>query len=78
MRLAVLRHQRGLSQTALAKVAGLSNHTIMNIEKGYYRPKTETIGAVAKALEINPWDVDEFRAAVTNTIYQKPKWRQRR
>ena len=75
MKLAELRHQRGLTQKDLAKAAGLSNHTIMNIEKSYYRPTTETISVVAKALGINPWDVDEFRAAVTNTIYQKPKWR---
>jgi transcriptional regulator with XRE-family HTH domain len=76
MKLMELRLQRGLTQKDLAKISGLSNHTIMNIEKSYYRPTTETISAVAKALEINPWDVDEFRAAVTNTTYQKPKWRE--
>jgi len=76
MKLLELRLQRGLTQKDLAKISGLSNHTIMNIEKSYYRPTTETISAVAKALEINPWDVDEFRAAVTNTTYQKPKWRE--
>ena len=76
MKLLELRLQRGLTQKDLAKMSGLSNHTIMNIEKSYYRPTTETISAVAKSLEINPWDVDEFRAAVTNTTYQKPKWRE--
>ena len=75
MKLAVLRRQRGLSQASLAEMAGISNHTVMNIEKSYYRPTTETISAVAKALDINPWDIDEFRAAVTNTTYAKPKWR---
>jgi DNA-binding XRE family transcriptional regulator len=76
MRLAALRHQRGLSQITLAGMAGISNHTIMNIEKGYYRPKTETIGAVAEALQVDPMDVDEFRAAVASKmLFQKPKWR---
>ena len=76
MKLAVLRRQRNLTQKGLAEVSGLSNHTIMNIEKSYYRPTTETIGAVAEALEIDPMDVDEFRAAVASKMYfKKPKWR---
>ena len=76
MKLAVLRRQRNLTQKGLAEVSGLSNHTIMNIEKSYYRPTTETIGAVAEALEIAPMDVDEFRAAVASKMYfKKPKWR---
>ena len=76
MKLAVLRRQRGLSPASLAEMAGISNHTVMNIEKSYYRPTTETIGAVAEALEIDPMDVDEFRAAVASKMYfKKPKWR---
>ena len=76
MKLAVLRRQRNLTQNGLAELSGLSNHTIMNIEKSYYRPTTETIGAVAEALEIDPMDVDEFRAAVASKMYfKKPKWR---
>ena len=76
MRLAELRHQRGLSQMTLAEMAGISNHTVMNNEKQYYRPTTETIGAVAEALQVDPMDVDEFRAAVASTmLFKKPKWR---
>jgi hypothetical protein len=48
----------------------------MNIEKSYYRPTTETISAVAEALEVDPMDVDEFRAAVASKmLFKKPKWR---
>ena len=76
MKLMDLRHQRGLSQVALAELAGISNHTVMNIEKSYYRPTTETISAVAEALEVYPMDVDEFRAAVASKmLFKKPKWR---
>ena len=76
MKLMDLRNQRGLSQVALAELAGISNHTVMNIEKSYYRPTTETIGTVAKALNIDPMDVDEFRAAVASKmLFKKPKWR---
>tara|TARA_R110002020_G_scaffold276044_1_gene491295 strand:+ start:408 stop:644 length:237 start_codon:yes stop_codon:yes gene_type:complete len=76
MKLMDLRNQRGLSQVALAELAGISNHTVMNIEKSYYRPTTETISAVAEALEVDPMDVDEFRAAVASKmLFKKPKWR---
>jgi len=76
MKLMDLRNQRGLSQIALAELAGISNHTVMNIEKSYYRPTTETISAVAEALEVDPMDVDEFRAAVASKmLFKKPKWR---
>ena len=65
-----------MSQIALAELAGISNHTVMNIEKSYYRPTTETISAVAEALEVDPMDVDEFRAAVASKmLFKKPKWR---
>lgn len=33
-----LRHERGLSQEALAHAAGVSRQTIISIEKGRYAP----------------------------------------
>ena len=76
MRLRDLRAKHRLSQIALAELAGVTNHTILNIEKQYYRPATETISAVANALQVDPMDVDEFRIAVaTRMIFKKPKWR---
>lgn len=33
-----LRHERGLSQEALARAAGVSRQTIISIEKGRYAP----------------------------------------
>jgi DNA-binding XRE family transcriptional regulator len=76
MKLRDLRIKHQLSQIALAELAGVTNHTILNIEKQYYRPATETISAVANALQVDPMDVDEFRAAMaTRMIFKKPPWR---
>ena len=76
MRLKDLRLKQRLAQVDLAELAGVSNHTIMNIEKQYYRPATETISAVANALQVDPMDVDEFRASMaTRMIFKKPPWR---
>ena len=76
MKLRDLRKRHRLSQSALAKLAGITNYTILNIEKQYYRPSTETISAVANALQVDPMEVDEFRIAVaTRMIFKKPKWR---
>jgi DNA-binding XRE family transcriptional regulator len=76
MKLRDLRKRQRLSQVALAELAGVTNYTILNIEKQYYRPSTETISAVANALQVDPMDVDEFRTAVaTRMIFKKPPWR---
>ena len=76
MKLRDLRTKHRLSQVALTELAGVTNHTILNIEKQYYRPSTETISAVADALQVDPMEVDEFRAAMaTRMIFKKPPWR---
>ena len=76
MKLRDLRAKHRLSQVALAELAGVTNYTILNIEKQYYRPSTETISAVADALQVDPMEVDEFRAAMaTRMIFKKPRWR---
>ena len=76
MRLKDLRIKQRLAQVDLAELAGVSNHTIMNIEKQYYQPTTETISAVAEALQVDPMEIDEFRAALASKmLFKKPKWR---
>ena len=76
MRLKDIRLKQRLAQVDLAQLAGVSNHTIMNIEKQYYRPTTETISAVAEALQVDPMEIDEFRAALASKmLFKKPKWR---
>ncbi len=65
-----LRRRRALSQEELAMRSGVSTHTIYNIERAQrtegkpYAPRGKVLRAIAAALEVNPEDVDEFRAAL--------------
>ena len=53
-----LREEKGLSQEKLARLADVSNNTIVNIEAGKQNnPTIETLKSIAKALEIS---VDEL------------------
>lgn len=53
-----LREKRGLSQEKLARIADVSNNTIINIEAGKQNnPTIETLKKIAKALEVG---VDEI------------------
>ena len=49
-----LREEKGLSQEKLARLADVSNNTIVNIEAGKQRnPTIETLRKIAKALKIS-------------------------
>jgi len=53
-----LREEKGLSQEKLARLADVSNNTIVNIEAGKQNnPTIETLKSIAKALGIS---VDEL------------------
>lgn len=53
-----LRDKKGLSQEKLARLADVSNNTIINIEAGKQNnPTIETLKRIAKALEVG---VDEI------------------
>lgn len=53
-----LREEKKLSQEKLARLADVSNNTIVNIEAGKQKnPTIETLKKIAKALEVN---VDEL------------------
>ena len=49
------REQKGMSQAVLAGFSGRSADYIYQIEKGLYIPSIKTLGAIADALEIEPW-----------------------
>jgi DNA-binding XRE family transcriptional regulator len=51
-RLRYLRRHRALTQLELAELAGVSNQTIVNIERYGKEPAISTIRKLAKALEI--------------------------
>ena len=53
-----IRIEKGLKQTELASMAGISNTYLSDIENGRTNPSVNTIEKLAKALEINlDWDV---------------------
>lgn len=58
------RLERLLSVARLAKAAGVSNRTVLDIEHGKVRPKLRTIGRLSVALGVAPADVSEFAAVI--------------
>lgn len=53
-----LREKTGLSQEKLARLADVSNNTIINIEAGKQNnPTIETLKKIAKALEVGVDDL---------------------
>lgn len=52
MKIKKLREKKGLSQEKLARLADVSNNTIVNIESGKQtNPTIETVSKIAKALD---------------------------
>ena len=52
MRLKALRADRGLSQRALAKKAGISREYLARLETGQHDPPLSTVTKLAKALKV--------------------------
>ena len=48
-----LRRERGLSQEALARAAGVSRQTIISIEKGRYAPSLALAFTLAEIFDTN-------------------------
>lgn len=63
MKLRNARRRKFYSATDLAEKAGVSAGTIYAIEAGRELPVLRTARLLAAALEIDPLEVDEFRAA---------------
>jgi DNA-binding Xre family transcriptional regulator len=60
------RAQRALSMADLVKIAGVTKTTIIAIEHGRVTAiKRKTIRRLAEALGVEPWDVVEFRRALS-------------
>lgn len=60
-----LRRRRMLTQQALAKESGVSQGTIARIEAGHRTDvQFRTMQNLAKALGVEPSDVDEFRPSL--------------
>ncbi len=58
------RVEKLLGVKALAREAGVSNKTIVQIEHGAQMPTFRTIRRLCAALDVEPQDVTEFAAAM--------------
>lgn len=56
-RIRLLRKHRGLTQQALANLAGIGRATLVRTENGEYLPRFSTLNALARALDIGPQDL---------------------
>ena len=70
-RLRAWRLEQLLSIERLAKEAGVSNRTIIDIEHGRVRPKLRTIGRLCHALGADPGDVTEFAAVIRPWAFEE-------
>jgi DNA-binding XRE family transcriptional regulator len=66
-----LRIRRFLSLRAMAKRAGVAQRTIVEAEAGRRVPQLATMRKIAEALDIDPMEIDEFRAAIEDAIEGK-------
>ena len=55
-RIATKRKKAGLSQDALAELAGIDRKTVNRIENGHFSPSMETFFRIAHALRANAKD----------------------
>lgn len=64
MRFIEARQRAGLGVSKLARISGVSRHTVYCLQNGERPPQYGTALRLARALGVNPADVDEFRQVV--------------
>jgi DNA-binding XRE family transcriptional regulator len=57
-----------LSQRDLARAAGVTQKTIIDVELGRLEPRLQTMRKLAAALKVEPLEVDEFRQAIEEKV----------
>ncbi|MDP9369467.1 MAG: helix-turn-helix domain-containing protein [Chloroflexota bacterium] len=73
--LAAARADAGLSQPALAALAGVSTSTINRIERGRTRPCPRVVTHLSIALGVRPESIVEFRPIALRTRLPEPSVR---
>ena len=68
MKLVEARAAKLLTVRELATKAGVESKTVYSVEKGLVVPTLTTVRKLSEALEIDPKEIDEFRAAIERTI----------
>ena len=59
-----------LTPTKLAREANVNRGTVYAIEAGKWLPNLETVRKLSEALEVDPMEVDEFKAAIERSAQQ--------
>jgi transcriptional regulator with XRE-family HTH domain len=72
MKLVEARARKLLTAAKLAQAAGMSRAGIYAIEAGRSIPTLESVRKLSEALEVDPLEVDEFRAAIERTTKKEP------
>lgn len=62
------RQELLLSVRDLAKAADVSPQTIVSIEARRLSPRPQTMRQIAKALDTDPREIDEFRDAIAKWV----------
>lgn len=57
-----------LSQRDLAREAGVTQKTIVDVELGRVEPHLKTMRKIAAALGVDPLEVDEFQKAIEEKV----------
>jgi DNA-binding XRE family transcriptional regulator len=57
-----------LSQRDLAREAGVTQKTIVDVELGRIEPRLQTMRKLARALRVEPLEIDEFRKAIEEKV----------
>ncbi len=65
------RMARLLTVRALAAAAGVSTHTVHEVETGKRAPRFGTIKRLSTALGIDPSEVTEFRAVLFGEVQER-------
>lgn len=80
-----LRRQRGMTREALAEASGVSASYLSEVERGYKRPSTDVLAALAQALGMAPSEllalVEESTVALEMPAapqIARPSWRRLR
>ena len=58
------RRRRLMNQRELAKAAGITQATLVDLEHGRGRPRASTMRKVAEALGVEPTAIAEFRRVI--------------
>ena len=67
------REERGMSQTKLAQLIGVSNSRVSNWEQGVNRPDADILADICRALEVSPSVMLDVRLSTEEFTEQERK-----